>query len=414
MSPLSKPSHAPNRMQLPSLIYYSLAGTAIALIAWFPGHWLVSLALLPWLWRKAHTHWQVTALWLGYYLTGARDIPLICARFFSGHEELSASLGYMLGIGFWLAQAVLLALPWSLFHPASKTSVAKIMIRVFIALFCTNLPPLGIIGWLSPLHISSALFPAWGGLGLLLGLGTLCLAAVRPGNRQTIWLILCLASLALSAHKNETRPTIPAGWLALDLQLGRLDQSTLPALFKRTEQVQSALSQALSQPTTTVVVLPEEIIGLWRPALAFWWQEQIRQAARQGQTFLLGADLLKQEIPLRYTNSVLAFGHYPARLDSRMPMPAGLWRPGSAISAIAGKLGQPYLKLGDLQTALSICYEDFLWWPHWRLFFAPPEVLISVANQWFSSDLPLAEMQQQSIHSLARLVRVPIVRSTNR
>ncbi|WP_185181338.1 conjugal transfer protein TraB [Mycoavidus sp. B2-EB] len=401
-------------MQPPRLIHYSLAGTTIALLAWFPGHWLASLALLPWLWRKTQTPQQAAALWISYYLTGARDIPCMCARFFSGHNELPANLGYLLGGGFWLTQAALLSIPWMLFHPASHTSASKTLILTFSALLFTQIPPLGIIGWLSPLHISSALYPGWGGLGLLLGIGTLCLMAANLGRNKMIWLILCVACMVLNAHKNEIPPTIPSGWQALDLQFGRLDQSTLAALFKRTEQVQNTLSQALAQPAIKIIVLPEEIVGLWHPALAWGWHKQIRQAAYQGQTFLLGADILKQAIPLRYTNSVLALGHNPAQLDSRMPMPIGLWRPGAKISAVTGKLTQPYLKLDGLQAALSICYEDFLWWPHWRLFFISPDLLISLSNQWFNSDLATAKIQQQSIHSLARLVGVPLLRSTNR
>ncbi|BBE09523.1 Putative conjugal transfer protein TraB [Mycoavidus cysteinexigens] len=401
-------------MQPPRLISYSLAGAIIALLAWFPGHWLASLALLPSLWRKAQTHWQAAALWIGYYLTGARDIPIMCARFFSGHNELSASLGYLLGVIFWLTQATLLSIPWILFYPTAQTSASKTLILTFSALFFTLLPPLGIIGWLSPLHISSALYPAWGGLGLLLGIGTLCLMAANLGRNKTLWLILCAVCMVLSAHKNEIHPTIPTGWQALNLQFGRLDQNTLAALFKRTDQVQNTLSQALAQRATKIVVLPEGIIGLWHPALAWVWQEQIRQAACQGQTFLLGADILKPEMPLRYTNSVLALGHHSAQLDSRMPMPVGLWRPGARISALTGKLTQPYLKLNGLQAAFSICYEDFLWWPHWRILFSPPDILISFSNQWFNSDLAAAQIQQQSIQSLARLVGAPLLRSTNR
>jgi apolipoprotein N-acyltransferase len=75
---------------------------------------------------------------------------------------------------------------------------------------------------------------------------------------------------------------------------------------------------------------------------------------------------------------------------------------------------QPYLAIAGRRTAFSICYEDFLWWPHWRLLVDRPDVLISMSNGWFDFDLGLARIQQQSADSIARLANVPLLRAVNR
>jgi hypothetical protein len=75
---------------------------------------------------------------------------------------------------------------------------------------------------------------------------------------------------------------------------------------------------------------------------------------------------------------------------------------------------QPYLLIAGRRTAFSICYEDLLWWPHWRLLLDRPDVLVGMANNWFAHDLPLTQIQRQSIQSVARLAGVPLRRAVNR
>jgi apolipoprotein N-acyltransferase len=77
-------------------------------------------------------------------------------------------------------------------------------------------------------------------------------------------------------------------------------------------------------------------------------------------------------------------------------------------------LTQRYLDVAGRRAAFSICYEDFLWWPHWRLLIDRPDVMVSMSNGWFSADLALAQIQQQSVQSIAQLAGVPLLRVVNR
>ncbi len=394
------------------LVLHTGAGAGVALLAWYPGHWLVALLILPWLWARAPSRWLAAALWSGYYLAAARDIPLMCERFFTGYGELSITAAWGLGVAFWLAQAALLAAPWVVLR-TSSTSAGSLAWRAVLATALVTAPPLGVIGWVSPLYVASALYPGWGAWGVVFGAGALgVVGAVARRPRITGWLVP-LALAAGAANARYAPSAAPAGWQVVNLRLGRLDQSSFASIYARNRAVIHATSTALSNGAR-VVILPEEIVGLWRQAVAYWWQPIAAAARAHDQTILVGADVVTQTTPLRYTDSVLTLGEKSRRMNSRMPMPAGLWRPGAAVSAQLGRLDQPDLSVDGKRMALSICFEDMLWWPHWRLLVDRPDVLVSVDNAWFDADLAVARIQAQSIASVARAAGAPLLRAVNR
>jgi apolipoprotein N-acyltransferase len=400
---------------------FGVAGAAIALIAWYPGHWPIALLALPFAWSAAPVRLPAGVLWAGYYLTGARDIPVMCERFFAGHGEMSASGGFALGIAFWLGQALVLTAPWAILKP--RVTTAGHAWRAILATLLVSVPPLGVIGWLSPVHVSSTLYPGWQLTGLLLGMAALATAAAVRHSRIAAGAAVVLLVSALIAHMAGPEPRVPLGWMALDTTLGRLDQSKYTALYARTRAVMDAADRGFAIGAE-VIVLPEEVIGLWRPAMRYWWADYLQRLAGDQKTVILGADLVASSGPidsladarerLRYTDSAVVAGANRGRFDSRQPVPAGLWRPGGTVSAVLGDLAQPYLSIARKRVAISICYEDFLWWPHWRLLIARPDVLVDMSNGWFNGDLAIAAIQRQSMESIARLANVPLLRAVNR
>ncbi|MEX3671654.1 conjugal transfer protein TraB [Paraburkholderia phenoliruptrix] len=388
-------------------------GALVALAAWYPGQWQVLLLLLPAVWSRVRGRTSAFAIWIGYYLAGARDIPVVCMRFFSGYRELTQPEALVLGVAFWIAQACVLATPWALLKPDSDSSATRHALCATIATVLVTVPPLGIIGWLSPAYVASALFPGWKAPGLVLGMtATACAAAVsraRFAQRMATLLVI----LSLLARSVASAPVVPSRWTALDTRLGRFDQSSYASLYARTQQVQAIAQRAFSE-SATVVVLPEEIVGLWRPAMSYWWRDDIQAFATAKRTLIVGMDLTASVTPFRYSDSAVIVGADHGRLDSRQPVPAALWRPGAAVSAVRGSLTQPYVMVAGKSVAFSICYEDLLWWPHWRILLRSPDVLVSLSNGWFDSDLALAHIQRQGIAAIARLSGVPLLRAVNR
>jgi hypothetical protein len=400
---------------------YGAIGIAVALLAWYPGHLLIALLVLPLIWSTTCNRWSALSLWGGYYLAGARDLPLVCERFFVGYGELPVSTALALGVAFWLGQALLLAAPWALLTPRDRT--APRAWRAVFAIVLVSMPPLGIIGWLSPIHVASALYPGCQAPGLLLGMCVLATAAYGRHSRATLSAGAVLMCLALIAHSIRHDAGAPAGWMAIDTSFGRLDQSDYAALYARTEMAKEAAQRGFERGSK-VVVLPEELVGIWRPATQYWWRDYLQQLAATNRILILGVDFIESGSPfgaaatggrlLRYTDSAMVVGAADERFDSRQPVPAGLWRPGAVVSATLGDVTQPYLIIAGRRVAFSICYEDFLWWPHWRLLTDRPDVLVDMSNGWFSAELDLAHIQQQSVQSIAQLAGVPLLRAVNR
>nr|WP_269503945.1 conjugal transfer protein TraB [Burkholderia sp. IMCC1007] len=350
---------------------------------------------------------------MGYYLAGARDIPVVSMRFFSGYGELTRPEGLVLGFLFWIAQACVLATPWAVLKPGPNAGAARYALCAAVATVLVTVPPLGIIGWLSPAYVASTLFPGWKAPGLMLGVTAIaCAASVSHGPpvRHAATLLLILSAVARSV---ASAPEVSSSWVALDTRLSRFDQSSYALLYARTQQVQ-AITQHAFTAGATVVVMPEEIVGLWRPAMDYWWRDDIQALVSAKRTLIIGMDLTVSGTPFRYTDSAIIVGASRGRIDSRQPVPVALWRPGAAVSAIRGGMMQSNVIVAGKRVAFSICYEDLLWWPHWRVLLQSPDVLISLANSWFDSDLALVHIQRQGIAAIARLSGTPLLRAVNR
>ncbi|WP_343671336.1 conjugal transfer protein TraB [Paraburkholderia heleia] len=388
------------------------AGALVALAAWYPGHWQVVLLLLPVVWSRVRGRIAALAIWVGYYLAGARDIPVVSMRFFSGYGDLTRPEGLVLGVLFWIAQACVLATPWALLKPGPNACAARYAICAAVATVLVTVPPLGFIGWLSPVYVASTLFPCWKAPGVMLGLTAIACATSISRARRARHVAVLLLILAAVARSIASAPDLPFGWIALDTRFGRFDQSSYALLYARMQQIQAITKRAFTAGAN-VVVLPEEIVGLWRPAMDYWWHDDIQAFAAANRTLIIGTDLTVSSTPFRYTDSAVIVGANHGRVDSRQPVPVALWRPGAAISAIRGSLMQPYAVVTGKSVAFSICYEDLLWWPHWRLLLQTPDVLLSLSNGWFDSDLALAHIQRQGIAAIARLSGAPLLRAVN-
>jgi hypothetical protein len=255
-------------------------------------------------------------------------------RFFSGFGELTRYEAFMLGLLFWSAQACVLATPWAVLKPEPSGTAARHAFCAAIATALVTVPPLGIIGWLSPAYVASTLFPGWKAPGLILGVTAIGCAAAFSHCRFARQAAMLLLILSAAAHSVENARVVPSRWVALDTRFGRFDQSSYAFIYARTQLVE-AITQRAFTAGATVVVLPEEIVGLWRPAMAYWWRKDIQALVAANRTLIIGVDLTVSGMPFRYTDSALIVGASHGRIDSRQPVPAALWRPGAAVSASA-------------------------------------------------------------------------------
>ena len=181
------------------------------------------------------------------YYTGASWAIIPAIRNFFGPDAGPAS-----GVLLWLTASVLLALPWPLvWSPSRRQALWRVPVGITLGV----VPPLGIIGWASPLLSAGLLFPgtAWLGLAATLILPALLIASPRAAITATV---LCAACANIASPRP---PKPPTGWEAVDT---RLDSGTALADFRSAQWLQSRAGGSRA----TIVVFPESVVPSWTEA----------------------------------------------------------------------------------------------------------------------------------------------------
>ena len=120
----------------------------------------------------------------------------------------------------WLLAAGLLASPWVLFWSPHRH---QLWLRIPLALTVSIIPPLGIIGWASPLTAAGLLFPAMGWLGLAAN-GNSREFDSRPAAPN-----FCPDPARNLSHEPALpRRSEPAAWLASDQHALRRPRTSWP------------------------------------------------------------------------------------------------------------------------------------------------------------------------------------------
>lgn len=396
------------------------AGSAVGWVAWHPDGAVALIALLPLLWALQRSRCAAGLLWFGYFLVGSQDMPAVVARFF---PEQPWSFGILL----WLLDAIILSLPWLLLWSNGHAKPRAVCVRAVVALVLFTVPPIGCLGWLSPLLAGGVLFPGWGWGGIA-AVVVLYVALAWVGDtlrrnrveclrqRMLPIVVLLLATAGANLLYQVAKP--PAGWVALNTELGRFPEDRFAAFAR--QQALMRMSKDAINKDATLVVLPEEVAGTWRTAVAYWWAPLDEFARAHGAVVLVGADVLDspglvEKDAQPFTDSLVMLGAIQGKVAARVPIPIGLWRPSSNRGAAADLLGSGIIELNGRRVAVSICYEDLLAWPvllsfaHWR----KADVLISVANNWFYEGFGSLWIQRRSIELWARLFGVPLLRAVN-
>src|SRR5574338_488745 len=397
-----------------------VTGAAIGWFAWRVDGAVALAAALPLLWAVQPTRVAAGLLWIAYFLAGARDVLPAVTRFFPGEPGA-------LGIVLWGLHAALLAAPWMILWPRSVASARMVALRTASAIVALTVPPLGCLGWLSPLLAAGVLYPGLGWTGVvcavaLFGVSAVMGHAVRNDRIISVrrWMVVMAGLLAIGivANIGYRPPQPPPDWLALDTHLGPFPADR-HAGFDRQQQLIGIAVEAITSGAK-VIIFPEEVAGTWRTAVAYWWRPLAEFAARHGATVLVGADVpispgLVEEAAPRFTDSLVLLGATQGFVNARQPIPVGLWRPWSNTTAVADLTGSGVIEVRGLRVAVSLCYEDLLAWTVLLSFarMPPPQVLVSAANNWFHDGGDALWIQRRSIELWARLFGVPLLRAVN-
>lgn len=397
-----------------------LIGTLVLGAAWLLGHnaWVgpeavILLLLLPALMNQVKHRFWPYAVALAYFGSASIELPGVIDRFFPGGPGVIAMYGGPLLL------TALQSLPFLLYRP--DRPARERALRMVVALLLLTLPPIGWLAWMNPLLAAGVLFPGIGYGGLALAVVTFGVLAAGGDRGSRKWVLLAsapllLAAIGLNQWYRVNPPENLYQWTAFDTKIQPANQrdpleirTTLPG------NAIGELSMAMMNDATDVIVFPESILSPLTPADQVAMSRAVLEAERRGIVILAG--VVEQDGPDSWRNTIQAFGAQEGVVDeSRIPMPMGNWRLSGGVPArpFASDLTIIETRRGPYVTAMSICYEDTLIWPHFGLLAGRADVLVSVSNSWATSHTRGRVTQEVSAKLLARLAGVPLVRAENR
>ena len=374
------------------------AALTIGAVAW-SGHLFTLLALLalPKVFSTAKAPAQRLTVLGCYYAASIWPIIPGATQFF-GDDARMHPLSIVI---LWFVSAVVLTLPWVwlLLTPRMNAEWA-----LPIGLCLTALLPTGIV---NPLTVAGVLFPglSWAGLiATIILFGTLSRYRV-----PSLLLAVMLAAICYVSHPGS--PTIPPAWQGHNTELGgsELSKQTPMALYKAVVYVQETALDS----NAPIQVFPEGVINHWTPSADVFWQSTYSELQRNHQSILFGAE---ENLPHRgqYRNKLLLRGQYTATFQQRVPIPYAMWRPWDNIGVPIHYFGPSILSVGPNRAAPIICYEQLLVAPILISVEHHPEVIVAIANDYWTKGTYIAEIQQSAIEAWSRLFWIPVVSATNR
>lgn len=368
---------------------------------------LVGILALPLLWSMLRTKWEALVLMMAYFMAGARGLPDGAVVFFGDTAP------HWWGAAMWWSASLLLSAPFALCWSATTSRRA---LGFGLALLVCLAPPLGIVGWLSPLTVAGTLFPAagWGGLFLALAL----LIALAAGGR-TFPLSLALAAAAIgNASAVHPGAQAPARWQGFDTNFAQLASGSAnqsAQLLSSMQRINWLTRVVAEMPEDATLVLPETLLGRYDGLSQNSLSQAQEDLRAKNSKVLVGA-----ELPLasgRYKNAVVVLGASPGddwAAYQGIPVPVSMWKPWANDGAEADLLARSNTIMVDGQRiGVSVCYEHLLTYSLLRLMADKPDLIAAVSNVWWARTTNIPTIQSQSVHAFARLFNVPVVFAKN-
>ncbi len=333
------------------------------------------------------------------YYAGA-SWPLIPgARVFFGTYATVA-----LAVLLWMAAAAVLAAPWALVGPVPGD---RSVWRGPLALVITAVPPIGIIGWASPLTSAGILFPGTQWLGLIATMALTGLAAMFP--RSTVCAAVIAATAANALHHGAAPPPT---WEAVNTEFGGAGFGPRDPVsdFASAQWIQTRALESHAR----VIVFPESAVSRWNEATEMFWQPTLALLKASGKTIILGAGVSKPSSG-QFDNVLLIRGAQNGPdLPQRIPVPIGMWRPGTPTGVPIHLSGSRTVNIAGERAAVFICYEQLLVWPILISVTAHPTLIIGIANDYWAAGTRIPAVQISAMHAWSRLFGIPNLLATNR
>jgi hypothetical protein len=391
---------------------------------------------------------------VGYYSAGLW--PMIPGA----QRYLGQSSSLLVATLIWLCSAILLSLPWTLAW--TRNSRLHHLWRVPLANLAAVVPPLALIGLISPMSGAGYLFPGAGWIGLaaatLLPGIVLSLSRRNAAVHRTLLHVAVTALIALGVGSHVSTPSrveLPAGWEAVNTKFGDLSQP-----YQEFAAMQS-IQRHVAASSARVLVFPESVVPRWSDATDEFWRQTLDGCRARGQVLAIGAGLPlsvpalangnvdasvvksydfapamaalqmadRQATPIvstnaaggalikarhdSFENTLLILGVESATFYQRIPVPIGMWHPFGNEGVPLHLNGQGAIQIARERVAVLICYEQILVYPVFASMLQRPSILVGISNTLWVSDTPIPRYQANAVRSWAKLFRVPYLTATN-
>jgi hypothetical protein len=344
------------------------------------------------------SRWAAYAVALAYYAASTWPLVPGANAFFGACSQP------LRGVALWATASVLLAGPWGLFH--FRTWPTRVW-SVPLALLSTCLPPLGLIGWASPLTSAGIIFPGTGWLGILALLLLPGVIVRRP--RWGLPLAGALIALANSIYPGDPAP--PPEWEAVDTSFGRSELELPDAVreFRNAEWIE----QRALHSRAKVIVFPETVVPRWNEATQAFWQPALSALAVRGATIVFGSTIPVAASERRLNSIIIRGANAPTSFTQRVPPPISMWKPFSQSGFPLRLTGPATVSVAGKRAAILICYELLLTWPVLSASWDRPSILVGVANDYWSSQTRIPTVQRVALDAWARLFTLPRLMAVN-
>lgn len=413
--------------------YAAAAGIGLAMTTAHPVGIVLAIAM-PALVLAQATRRSTYVTALLYY---ASALWPICpgARNFFGPDVSALS-----ALALWAVAAAALASPWALMWSRDRKQGIW---RAPVALTLSVVPPLGIIGFASPLTAAGYLFPHTAWCGLLA-------FAVLSGALVAYWrrALIAVAVLTLAANvAGFNSPRRLSGWQGVNTTFGAIAHDGVNSI--REFQAAQWIQQYALSTDAKVIVFPETVVPTWTAATDAFWQQTFAGLRASGKTILVGARLpisaprrqaliydfasdltalhghtrrspmvstrYRRELrsDFAYDNAVLIRGVETAISRQRIPVPIAMWNPLTATTARLNLFGPGVVRISGERVAILVCYEQLLIWPVLLSMREDPTVLVGIANNHWATGTPIPNFQLAALRGWSQLFGLPSVSATN-
>ncbi len=195
----------------------------------------------------------------------------------------------LIPLGIYVFTAILLSVPWSI---AWTNDRLHYLWRAPLALLATVIPPLGIIGFASPLVAAGYLFPGtgWTGIAAVALLPGVVLStqalSFRPRCVVLCFVICFCIGFSMGGHLFPLRQAPPLReWVAVNTHFGDVSQP-----FREFSAAQF-IQQKAAESSARVLIFPEVVVPRWSEATEAFWRRSLDRCRTRGQILAIGAGL---------------------------------------------------------------------------------------------------------------------------